>query len=623
MNTTQQPTNGDERQEQTMRLAIAADENVMPLVYGPDFADELAGLMQSKKQFDLVVVDCRKCGYLFPAEIVIDVATAAKKLLTLQGAMVLAKSDKCVAWIKDTVIGNLSMHIFDAFADIYDYSPSLARNIQQALGMGLEQDRGIDLSEHILLSSIPVLTSFGIKLKAGMESVSRRNTVLSCVDNYTPVASILDRLEGKLTFEELLEDLRSLEETGSIYPLLPKIPFLVHCFRNRIAFKLKDYLVESRMVTPDQFDNILFAMQNTKGTEKLGLGSMCVSKGLISSRQLEIALKDQSLYGQTGDTDKVKLHSMTGETAIEQSIVGHLGTTDPAGLLQSLNSNRETGVLSVEAKDMQFRALFDQGKLSHARLGKLRGANAVIEFVSVWKEGIYVFIKRQPPPDLTEESCKLTRELHKMLMDSALASDNIETVWRKLPKGSNTPLEKRADPAEVLKRGPLVDPQENTPLTEDDLQMMQRLLKELDALQTIAGTIKRMGDITTIAAAQAVNRLLHYGLVAVPNMDLTGPLEKYQSIVSAVAKHIGPERSSALLRLSLQASQGYSAKARMFVIGSGGEVGVDLNMARMAGLSLSHVIKELEEWQVKYIEYVSQELDKNVLRDIVYPLYKR
>src|SRR6185437_4529140 len=118
------------------------------------------------------------------------------------------------------------------------------------------------------------------------------------------------------------------------------------------------------------------------------------------------------------------------------------------------------------------------------------------------------------------------------------------------------------------------------------------------------------------------NRLLHYKLVKVPVVDLQGPMDKFQSIVFNVANRIGMDRSNAMLRLSLQASQGYSAKARMFQIGTGGEIGVDLTLARIAGLSLSAVVKQLEDWQVSYIEYVSQELDKTVLREIVSIVYQ-
>jgi hypothetical protein len=401
---------------------------------------------------------------------------------------------------------------------------------------------------------------------------------------------------------------------------------LVHCFRNKLPFKLKDYLVESKMITSEQLDAMIIAMQSNQ-LDRLSLGAICVTKGFITSRQLEIALQDQAFYGQGGEQgkkQKVKFHVEQDQDSKVHSLVGHLGNTDPAGLLQSLANNRESGVLSVEFRDMQFRAIFEGGKLAKAKQRKLRGNPAVTEFVSVWKEGVFVFLERQPPPDLAEESCSVTRPLDKLLLDSALASDNIDKLFKQLPKGVETALEKRDDVNNLLQgTTQLMDPQDNYPLTAEDVQLMISIWRECDGLLSVYALIKKLGNITTAQASAALTRLLTFGLLSVPQNDLSNPLEKFQSIVMNVANRIGVDRSNALLRLSLQASQGYSARARMFQIGSAGEVGVDLMLARSAGVSLTEAIKHVEDWQVSYIEYVSQEIDKNLLREIVTSAYQQ
>ena len=613
----------DDGEQPTVRLTDSiVQDNVIALQYGPDFLDELSGLSQTKRLFDVVVVDCTQCGFFFTADALIQAAELAKNALEVQGAMVFVKADKAICLVKESVVGMLSFHIFETLAQVYDYSPSLARQVQLTLGSKTDiGDESSDLSEQVLMSAVPVLTNFGIKLKAGMESTKRRNIVLASVDNYTPLSSLAQKIASKVPFEELLDELRGLEESGAIFPLFAKIPFLVHCFRNKLPFKLKDYLIESRLISQDQLDNLLIAMQN-KTTERLSLGALCVAKGLLSSRQAEIALQDQAFYGQGGESERVKVMVDQDQETKVHSLVGHLGTTDPAGLLQSLANNRETGVLSVEHKDLQFRCVFEQGKLVKAKQGKLKGNEAVSEFVAVWKEGIFVFLERQPPSDLADESCKVTRPIDKLLLDSALSQDNIVTLWKKLPKGPETALEKLNDSENLLASGTLVDPVENYPLNEVEVNNMIRLWKEFDGLASVATTIKKLGNITTSHATTAIDRLLHYGLVKVPSLDLAAPLDKFQAIVLNVANRIGVDRSNALLRLSLQASQGYNAKARMFQIGTGSEVGVDLTLARSAGLSLTQVVKHLEDWQVSYIEYVSQEIDKNVLREIVFKVHQ-
>ncbi len=604
----------------------AAEENVVVLRYGPNFLDELTGLAASKQLYDVLIVDTQQSGFLFPCEVLVDAGRHAKKVLAVQGALVFAKTDKAVGLVRESLMGGISIHVFDTYAELYDYSPSLASHVQAAIGRDAGTvEQSSDLSEEVLMSSIPVLTAFGIKLKATMESSRRRNLVLSAIDNYTPLSAIAQRFvsQNKMPLDELKEEMRSLEQGRAIYPIFAKVPFLVHCFRNQIPFKLRDYLVASRLVTQDQLDEMLVEQQNTRERERLSLGPLAVTKQFLTTRQLEIALRDQSFYGQGGEAEKVKLVGTgAGEQALVQSLVGHLGTTDPSGVLQSLSNNRETGVLSVEYQDMQFRALFDQGRVTHAIQGKVKGDTAIVEFASVWREGIFVFIQRQPPADLQDSACKVVRPLDKLILDAALAEDNISVVAKKLPKGLQSALEKLEDTENLWGSGKLIDPKERTPIRAEDVAVMYRLWGAFDGLTPLKTTIKSLGDLTTLDAVTAVDRLLHYSLVNIPAMDISAPLAKFQQIAKHVGERIGSERNVALLRLSLQAAQGYSVRARMFTLGSVGEIGIDFAAARSAGTSLSAILKDLEDWQVKYIEYVSQELDRNVLRDIVFKVHQ-
>jgi hypothetical protein len=611
----------------TLRLGKGATpETIVSLVFGPDFLQELAGLEKSKQTFDIVVVNTTRCGFLFPAESLIDAAQIAKNLLNVQGALVFAKSDKALAIVRESIMGLLSFHTFDTLSELYDYSPSLASEIQVCLGKDASGNvENTDLAEQVLMSTTPVLTDFGVKLKVAMESPKRRNILLCSIDNYTPLSNVLARLTqtGQMSAKEALEEIESLEQIRAIYPIFPKIPFLVHCFRNHIPFKLGEYLIAAKLITQDQLDEITFEQQNTKGKARLNLGTLAVSKGYIDSRQLELALQDQAFYGQGGATEEIKVVTATEGKNQVQSLVGHLGTTDPAGLLQSLSTNRETGVLSVEHAGLQFRALYDQGRITHCKLGKIRANNALIEFVSGWHEGIFVFIQRQPPPDLADESCKLTKPLDKLLLDSALASDNIETLWKKLPKGSATQLEKCPDAKGILGKKDLICPLSKEPLNAEQIDIMQRLWKLFDGLTSVKKVIQGLQDVTTSMAAEAIDRLLAFQLVTVPAIEVTGPMEKFQQIIIDAQTFLGQERNQALLRLALHATLGYSVKARMFNIGSGSEIAMDLAAARAGNISLSAIVKGLEDWQVKYIEYLSQEIDRASLREIVCKVHSK
>jgi hypothetical protein len=618
-------TKDKEAEEITLRLAdMATQENVLVLKYGPNLLAELEGLTHGKQAFDVVIVDATQTGFLFSSEEMIAAADISRTMLEVQGALVFVKHDKAAAFIKESPVGYLSFHIFETFSAVYDYSTTIAKYIQQAMGQTIEiRPESSDLSEQILLTIIPVLTNFGIKLKASVEGNKRRNLVLCSIDNYTPLNTITQRLSQQMNFNELLDELRQLEKSGAIYPIFPKIPFLVQQFRSGKQFKLKDYLLEAKLLSREQLDEVIFAMRNSKGVQRLSLGSMCVSKGLISARQLEIAMQDQAFFGQTRESEKTKVRIEADADSHVQSLVGNLKTTDPAGMLQNLANNRCNGVVVVEYRDLTFRAVFELGRLTYAKQNKLKGNCAVTEFVSVWKEGVYVFLERSTPPDLSTEECRVTRPIDKMILDSALASDNIEAIWKQLSRGPRSVLEKITDHAGLLSGESLTDPQEGCELSLAEIEHMQRIWNLSDGISTIEDTIKRTSDLTTLQAATAISRLLYYELLRAPEIDLGTPLAKFRSIIRLISEKIGIDQSAALLRIALRESQGYSAIARVFSLGQGCEVGVDLSAAKTASLSLSNVVRALEDWQVKYIEHVSQELDKSVLRGIVLSIYKR
>jgi hypothetical protein len=600
-------------------------ENIVVLKYGPDVISELGQLSESKRLFDAVIIDAIDYGFLFTAETMIDAARLAKHMLQLQGALIFLKADKAVGFVRQSLMGDLFFLGFESYAELFDYSPTLASHVQVALGKSNDVlDESTDLAQQVLLSTVPVLTDAGIKLKGAIDASNRRNAVLAAIDNFTPVSTIAQRFieKGRMTQTELLQELKGLETAKAIFPIFPKVPFLVNCFRNRAAFSLSDYLVAARLVNRADVDQMQAEMRNTLTDERFTLGPLALKKGFINARQLEITMQDQAFYGQAAERNQLKLVKSTGEEAQVQSLLGHLGTVDPSNLLQNLAQNRESGVLSVEYKDMQFRAMFETGKLTHAKVSKIVGNQAVIEFASSWRAGIFVFMKRTPPADLAKDNCKLTKMLDKLLLDAALATDNMDVALKKLPKALDTVLEKNEDSENLLERGDFEDPQEKYKLDAAEVEIMKRLWNDLDGLATLGNTIKRLQDVPTHKGTRAADLLRHYGLVSLPEMGVHAPLAKFNQMCRKVADKIGVERSIAFLRLSMRDTVGYSVRARMFALGSSGEVGIDMAAARNTGASLSLVIKDVENWQVKYIEYVSQEIDSEILLSIIHEIHQ-
>ena len=115
---------------------------------------------------------------------------------------------------------------------------------------------------------------------------------------------------------------------------------------------------------------------------------------------------------------------------------------------------------------------------------------------------------------------------------------------------------------------------------------------------------------------------MHYGFTSVPKVALSAPIDKFQQLIRGVNNNVGNQLSVALLRLSLRDSIGYSGRARIFAMTNNGEIGVDMAAARSANTSLTTVIQDLENWQVKYIEYVSQELDRDILLGLIREIHQ-
>ena len=72
-----------DRNEQTK-----SQQNIIVLKYGPELLNEMAALAKTKRLYDAIIVDSTLCGYLFPAEVLIEAGRLAKGLLELAGALI-------------------------------------------------------------------------------------------------------------------------------------------------------------------------------------------------------------------------------------------------------------------------------------------------------------------------------------------------------------------------------------------------------------------------------------------------------------------------------------------------------------------------------------------------------
>lgn len=610
----------------TMEPALEQETNKVSIIkYSEDLLVELNDLIKKKRLLDAVLVDASMVGFLFPSEVLLECSKLVPQLIDVGGALIFLAQDGAVAVIRESLSAPPQLRIFSNYRELFDLSTNIRHYVRLAVGKDTEfgSDR-TDLAQQVLMSITPVLTDKGLDRKTAIEVSSKHNLVLGLIDNYSSLASLVERCKDRIDEEQVLETLKDLEKEKSIYPMFSKVAFLVESFKTQGSFSIQEYFLRCQILTQGQIDALLLELQGTPKRERMTLGALAVKKEMINSRQLEVAIQDQTFYGPSESNDKVKgAAAGTAEEKRVQSLVGHLGSTDPMSLLQNMATNRDTGILSVENRDLQFKCYFEAGKAVNARIGKMHGNDAVVEFASAWRQGIFVFMKRELSEDLTKDTCKLTRALEKLLLDAALAQDNTDVVWKKLPGGIDSVLEKVEARKDKIEGQPLIDPKEKKPLSAKEMDLCKRIWNSLDGLTPLHRVIRSLQDVTTSDVAYCVGILWDYQLVKVPEGDLATPLDKFQLLISMVKEQIGSDRSNAFLRLSFRDTLGYSSGARVFILSNKGEVGIDMVAIRRHSSSLTTVLQDLENWQVKYIEYISAELDKQTLLTIIHNIHDK
>jgi hypothetical protein len=158
----------------------------------------------------------------FPQKYLVEAGRLAENLLELSGALIFLKTDKAIAVVRQSLTGLMSFHVFDNHSELFDYSPTLTKFIQTALGSATSfVEESTDLSHQVLMSTVPVLTSHGLDQKINMTAHHRRNLLLSAIDNYSPVVTLINKVvtQGRLSESEFLERIKELEAEKSIYPI--------------------------------------------------------------------------------------------------------------------------------------------------------------------------------------------------------------------------------------------------------------------------------------------------------------------------------------------------------------------------------------------------------------------
>lgn len=607
---------------------FGAAQTFLTYSYRENLFAQLDRLVEAGKSVDGLIIDLMQTGFSIPLDALAKFSQYAKRLLKPSGVLLFVKADGAITLSKDDTSGALTLNVYDSPFGIFARHPLLADYVCATVS-GIDRRRlrggGSTLATHILYNSIPVARQEGKDVKSDFTLPAPQNWVLQLVDDYSSVESIVRTLEARnqLPADETLRILQEMESQRFIYPIFARVQFLSNCYHNRKRFRLGRYMVAAGILNESQLQELL-EKQEEEGwgkQQKTYLGLLAIRQGFLSTRELEVLLDDQYLYGGYNadrNKDTAAKERAINSDSMRDSMIGSLGAIDTAGLLQSLSTAKKTGLLTVENRDKSCSVSFALGRPTHAKMNRLVGIEAMTEFLVDWSEGIFVFKDKATSNEL-DETCVLTPSLDKILLDSALYQDQVNQILGTLPSGKNTILE-RVWNFETLwqktfeKKVTYLD--ESVPTDKDKTNILE-LVQLIDGLSTIDEVITSYESWPGHMIMKAIQLLIDNKLVTVQQASLFRPLTVFQKITAEIQDVIGRDDNRSILEASLHYVHGDSPASNRFHIDHEGRVSVNLSQVKRSGAPVSAVLLELRRWMEAYLAYCRRQSDPTVIDEIV------
>ncbi len=619
------------RKDSSEHLLVGSTLSFRTYSYRENLFAEFDQLCEEGKRFDGLIIDLMQTGFSLPIDTLLQFHVYARRLLKPQGVCLFIKGDGAITLTKDDPGGGLTMNVYDSPFGIFARYPMLADYVCATVS-GIDRRRlrggGNTLANHILFTSTPVLTARGIHLKNSFELPASHNWLLQLIDDYSTCEAMARLMESRhnVQDDETLRLLQELEADGAIFPIFARVQFLASCYHNRKPFRLGRYMVAAGILTQSQLEELL-ELQQEEGmgrAAKTFLGVLAVRKNYMNTRQLEVLLHDQFIYGGyhkvTADGDDLIPSASQKKRSIEtmrDAMIGSLGAIDSAGLLQSLATAKKTGLLTVEHRDKAIVVAFHDGRPTHARLDRLTGYDAIVEFLFSWTEGIFVFRDKASSADLTSEDCQLSQSLDRMLIDAALYQDNSNRIIQMLPGGRNAILERvwNFDDQFLQTQGQVLAYFDGKS-AEADRDQLASLAKQFDGLTTLDEVLKAQMQPSYVTL-KGLQILLEKGLVLPQKTSLFRPLTVFQRIAGELQDLLGPNDNRAILQQSLLYVHGDSQTAQRFHVDAHGRVSVNLSQVKASLTPVSVVLLELRRWMEAYLANARRQLDPQTVDDIV------
>lgn len=602
--------------------------------YRENLFAEFDRLVQEGRRFDGLIIDVMQTGFSLPLDLMVKFHTYAKRLLKPQAVLLFIKSNGAITLTKDDPGGGLTFNVYDSPFGIFARYPMLA-DYACATVSGIDRRRlrggGSTLANHILFTSTPVLTPRGLHMKSAFEVPPPQNWLLQLIDDYSSTEAIARQIETRhnVPVDETLRIMQELESEGVIYPVFSRIQFLSNCYHNRKPFRLGRYMVAAGIITPSQLEELL-ELQQEEGwgkNQRTFLGLLAVRKNFLNTRELEVLLHDQFIYGGyhkvtedgAGTDPTTAVQRKRSIETMRDAMIGSLGAIDGAGLLQSISTAKKTGLLTIEDRDKALVIAFNSGKPTHARLAKLKGCDAIVEFLVTWTEGIFVFRDKGSSSEL-DATTEITHQLDRMMIDSALYQDQINQTLQALPGGRNAILERvfNFDQLWLVESAqPGLKYFDGTPVGSPDRGHILALAKLIDGLTILDEVVKLYDGWTSHMIIKSVQLLLDRKLVTIQQTSLFRPLTVFQRIAAEMQEIVGRDDNKALLEASLHYVHGDSHAAQRFHIDREARVSINLSQVKASGTPVSAVLMELRRWMEAYLTYARRQTNTETVDRVV------
>jgi hypothetical protein len=270
-------------------------------------------------------------------------------------------------------------------------------------------------------------------------------------------------------------------------------------------------------------------------------------------------------------------------------------------LLQTIASSRLTGLLTIESDKGNMAASFTNGVPNAARLNRVKGKEALLEFLIAWNEGLFSFQECSADMLLPEE-CRFNYPISRLLLDGALLTDILVGLLANLPNGEETVLARvwnfeQAFHGLAETKLLLADESE---FPKEKLAQLFDLAANVDGLSTIEEVLAQSPDWSRHKALQALSLLVERGLLLSQSNELTSFLAEFRKLTEKVDSNLGKEDGKKLLCLSLELTQSNDTDPGLLFVNGAGAPDLQLSKFRQEGLSVLRVLEVLREWRSNY-----------------------